>query len=60
MSDPRISALLCAIAAAWIGYMIFFAAEAPSQLLAVVQWGFFCIAILGLVAAVIRLLRERS
>lgn len=59
MSDPRITALVCALAAAWIGYMIFSAAEAPSQMLAVVQWGFLIVALLGLVTAIIRLLRER-
>jgi membrane protein DedA with SNARE-associated domain len=58
MNDPRISALICAAVAAWLGYTIFFAAEAPSTFLAVVQWTFFLIAILGLVAAVVRILRE--
>ena len=58
MSDPRISAVICAAVAAWLGYTIFFAAEAPSTFLAVVQWTFFVVAILGLVAAVVRMVRE--
>lgn len=56
MNDPRISALICTLVAAWLGYTIFFGAEAPSTFLAVVQWTFLLVAILGAVAAVIRIL----
>lgn len=59
MSDPRISALICAVVAAWLGYQLFFAAEAPSTFLLALQWTFFLVAILGAVAAVIRLLRSQ-
>lgn len=58
MNDPRISAIICAAVAAWLGYTIFFSAEAPSTFLAVVQWTFFLVAILGAVAAVVRIVRE--
>ena len=58
MNDPRISALICTLVAAWLGYTIFFSAEAPSTFLAVVQWTFFVVAILGAVAAVVRIVRE--
>lgn len=60
MNDPRISAIICAAVALWLGYTIFFAAEAPSTFLAVVQWTFFLVAILGAVAAVIRIVRENG
>ena len=60
MNDPRISAVICAAVAVWLGYTIFFAAEGPSTFLAVVQWTFFLVAILGAVAAVIRIVRENG
>lgn len=58
MNDPRISAVICAAVAAWLGYTIFFATEAPSTFLAVVQWTFFLVAIAGLAVAVVRIMRE--
>jgi TRAP-type C4-dicarboxylate transport system permease small subunit len=59
MNDPRISALICTLVAAWLGYTIFFGAnEAPSTFLAVVQWTFLLVAILGAVAAVIRIIHN--
>jgi membrane protein DedA with SNARE-associated domain len=60
MNDPRISALICAAVAAWLGYTIFFSADAPSTFLVVVQWTFFVVALLGAIAAVIRILRENG
>ena len=57
MNDPRISAVICAAVAVWLGYTIFFAAEAPSTFLAVVQWTFFLVAIAGVAAAVARMAR---
>lgn len=57
MKDPRISALICAAVAAWLGYQVFFSAEAPSTFLAVVQWTFFIVALAGLGAAVARIVR---
>lgn len=59
MNDPRVSALICTLVAAWLGYTIFFGAtEAPSTFLAVVQWTFLLVAILGAVAAVIRIIHQ--
>lgn len=60
MNDPRVSAIICALVALWLGYTIFFTPEPPSQLLAIVQWVFFVIAIAGVVAAVVRMARESS
>jgi hypothetical protein len=60
MNNPRVSALICGLVAVWLGYQIFFAAEAPSQVLAFMQWLFFICAIAGLAAAVVRLVRERG
>ena len=60
MNDPRISALICGLVAAWLGYTIFSAAEAPSGILAFMQWLFFFCAIAGLIAAVVRIVRERG
>jgi hypothetical protein len=59
MSDPRISALICAAVAAWLGYTIFSASEAPSTFLLVAQWTFFLVALAGLGAALARILRSR-
>ena len=59
MNNPRISALICALVAAWLGYTIFSAAEAPSTFLLVAQWTFFIVALAGLGAALARIMRER-
>lgn len=59
MNDPRISAIICAAVAAWLGYMIFSAAEAPSAFLTVLQWTFFIVALAGLGVALARLMRSR-
>ncbi|MBE0581371.1 hypothetical protein [Devosia sp.] len=59
MNDPRVSALICAAVAIWLGYTIFFAAEAPSTFLLVAQWTFFLVALAGLSAALARILRGR-
>jgi hypothetical protein len=58
MNNPRVSALICGLVAAWLGYTIFFSAEAPSTFLAVVQWTFFLVAIAGLAFALARIVRE--
>jgi membrane protein DedA with SNARE-associated domain len=60
MSDPRISAIICAAVAAWLGYQLFFSSEAPSTFLLALQWTFFLIAIVGAVAAIIRIARNTS
>jgi hypothetical protein len=57
MNDPRVSAIICGLVALWLGYTIFFAAEAPSQILSIMQWVFFICAIAGLAAAVARMTR---
>lgn len=59
MNDPRLSAIICAAVAAWLGYTIFSAAEAPSTFLMVLQWTFFIVALAGLGAALARLMRGR-
>lgn len=59
MNDPRVSAIICGLVALFLGYRIFFAAEAPSQILAVMQWIFFVCAISGLAAALARIARGR-
>nr|WP_295886983.1 hypothetical protein [uncultured Devosia sp.] len=59
MNDPRISALICAAVAIWLGYTIFSATEAPSTFLLVAQWTFFLVALAGLGAALARILRGR-
>lgn len=59
MNNPRISALICALVAAWLGYTIFSATEAPSTFLLVAQWTFFIVALAGLRAALARIMRER-
>lgn len=58
MNDPRISALICTLVATWLGYTIFFGAEAPSTFLAVVQWTFLVVAVMGAVAALIRIIHK--
>ena len=60
MNDPRVSAVICTLVAAWLAYTIFFSAEAPSTFLAAAQWTFFLVAILGAVAAVIRIVRDNG
>lgn len=60
MSDPRISALVCGLVAAWLGYMIFSTPEAPSTFLLVTQWTFFVVALAGLGAALARVMRSRK
>jgi membrane protein DedA with SNARE-associated domain len=60
MNDPRISAIICAAVAAWLGYTIFFSPESPSTFLAVLQWTFFVVALAGLGAAMARLMRGRQ
>ncbi|WP_156460396.1 hypothetical protein [Devosia sp. Root635] len=57
MNDPRISAIICAAVAAWLGYTIFFSTEAPSTFLVVLQWTFFTVALAGLGVALARLMR---
>lgn len=59
MNDPRVSAVICGLVAAWLGYTIFSSAEAPSTFLAVLQWTFFIVALAGLGAALARLMRQR-
>lgn len=59
MNDPRISAIICAAVAAWLGFTIFTAAETPSAFLAVLQWTFFIVALAGLGVALARLMRSR-
>lgn len=59
MSDPRISALICGLVAAWLGYTIFSATEAPSTFLLVAQWTFLLVTIAGLAAAIARIVRGR-
>ena len=60
MNNPRISAIVCGLVALWLGYQLFFTTEAPSQVLAFMQWLFFFFAIAGLLAAIVRLVRERG
>lgn len=60
MNDPRISAVICSLVAAWLAYSIFSPSEAPSQIVSIMQWVFFLCAIAGVVAAVVRIVRERS
>lgn len=60
MNDQRISALICGLVAAWLGYSIFFgSSEAPSTFLLVAQWTFFLVALAGLAAALARIARGR-
>ncbi|WP_332686328.1 hypothetical protein [Devosia sp.] len=60
MNDPRVSAIICALVALWLGYTIFFSSESPSTFLAVLQWTFFVVALAGLGAAMARLMRGRQ
>ena len=60
MSDPRISALICAAVAAWLGYTIFSATETPGTFLLITQWTFFIVALAGLGAALARIVRGRQ
>ena len=60
MKNPRISAIICGLVALWLGYQIFFTAEAPSQMLAFMQWLFFFFATAGFAAAIVRIVRERG
>ena len=59
MNDPRISAVICSLVAAWLAYSIFSPDEAPNQIVSIMQWVFFLCAIAGVVAAVARIVRER-
>jgi len=59
MNDPRISALICALVAAWLGYTIFVSTEAPGSFLAIAQWTFFFVAVAGLGVALARLVQRR-
>jgi TRAP-type C4-dicarboxylate transport system permease small subunit len=60
MSDPRISALICSAVAAWLAYSIFSPGEAPSPIVSIMQWVFFVCAVAGVIAAVVRIVRERG
>lgn len=59
MNDPRVSALICAAVAAWLGYTIFSSTGAPGTFVLVAQWTFFFVALAGLGAALARLMRNR-
>lgn len=59
MNDPRISALICAGVAMWLGYTIFSATEAPSTFMLVLQWTFFVVALAGFGTALARVMRGR-
>ena len=59
MTDPRISALVCALVAGWLGYTIVTATEAASIFLVVAQWTFFLVATAGLAVALARILQNR-
>ena len=58
MSDPRLSALICAAVAAWLGYTIFFGAETSNTFLVVVQWTFLLVAVAGLATALARIVKR--
>lgn len=60
MNDPRVSALICGLVAAWLGYTIFIAPEAQNASIRLIQWPFFIVAIAGLAFALARILRERG
>lgn len=59
MSDPRISALVCAVVVAWLGYTIVTATETTNTFLVVAQWTFFLVATAGLAVALARILKNR-
>lgn len=60
MSDPRISALVCAIVVLWLGYSVVTATEGTSVFLLMLQWTFFLVATAGLAVSLARIVRGRK
>lgn len=59
MSDPRLSAVVCAIVVAWLGYSVVTATEGTSVFLLVLQWTFFLVATAGLAVSLARIVKGR-
>lgn len=57
MNDPRVSALICGAAAAWLGYTIVSGTGDKGTLLSLIQWPFFMVAVAGLAVALARIVR---
>ncbi len=55
MSDPRVSAAVGAVAAAYFGYGIFAGTEAPSTALSTLNWVFFLLGLFALVGSLIKI-----
>ncbi len=47
MNNPKISAVLSALATVYFGYAIFGANEQPSPMLSFINWLFFIIGLIG-------------
>jgi len=58
MSNPRIAAIVTGLVVLWTGYDIFFAGEAPSQTLAILQWVIFVAALVGFVGSLFQIARR--
>jgi len=58
MSNPRIAAIVTGLVVLWTGYGIFFTGEAPSQMLAILQWVIFVAALVGFVGSLFQIARR--
>ncbi|MEO8758216.1 MAG: hypothetical protein ABI398_10760 [Devosia sp.] len=59
MKDPRITAAISLIGLVLIGLSIFFSQEAPSPMLAILQWALLGGAFLGLVGSLFQIGQNR-
>lgn len=55
MGNPRTTAIISGIAVLLLGYRIFFSGEGVSQMLAILQWVFFVLALIGLVGSLMQM-----
>lgn len=51
MQNPKTMAIVSAVAAVLLGFMIFGRTETPSGALSAIQWGLFILALVGLVGS---------
>ena len=55
MGNPRTTAIISGVAVLLLGYRIFVSSEGVSQTLAILQWVFFALALIGLVGSVVQM-----
>ncbi|MCO5147053.1 MAG: hypothetical protein M9895_12855 [Aquamicrobium sp.] len=60
MGNPKVSAVVCAIAVLFLGYRMFTATEAPSTALNLLNWTFLLLALVGFVGSLVTLAKSRN